>query len=237
MSDLIRIAAKNLGEVALPSFCARCFWIKLRLRNRLPFQVFPGIFSSIDSYNKRIVHSWFDKHNGSPAWLQGLGALTGYREPSHFSKFKIWDNECNILLTGSPDNVLVRPDHSHIIVDYKTAKYTGTQDELYPMYEAQLNGYAHIGDQQGLAPVTGIALVYMEPVTDNAAASNDANHRDDGYMMGFVANVHEVTLDVGILRPLLAMTREIYDMKISPSGRPGCKDCQLIDQLIGIATM
>jgi hypothetical protein len=55
MTTQIRISAKNLGELAMPSFCPRCFWLKLRLNNRLPFQIFPGIFSSIDSYTKTIV--------------------------------------------------------------------------------------------------------------------------------------------------------------------------------------
>ena len=54
-SDL-RISAKNLGAFALPGFCPRCFWLQLRVENRLPFQIFPGIFSSIDAYTKRVVH-------------------------------------------------------------------------------------------------------------------------------------------------------------------------------------
>jgi len=45
MSELC-ISAKNLGEVALPDFCPRCFWLKLHAR-QLPFQIFPGIFSAI----------------------------------------------------------------------------------------------------------------------------------------------------------------------------------------------
>ncbi len=47
MAKQIRILAKNLGEVALKQFCARCYWLKLKLENHLPFQIFPGIFSSI----------------------------------------------------------------------------------------------------------------------------------------------------------------------------------------------
>lgn len=56
MTDL-RISAKALGELALPDFCLRCFWLKLHAR-RLPFQIFPGIFRSIDVYTKRVVHAW-----------------------------------------------------------------------------------------------------------------------------------------------------------------------------------
>jgi len=51
-----RISAKSLGALALPEFCPRCFWLKTRVRH-LPFQIFPGIFSSIDAYTKRVVHA------------------------------------------------------------------------------------------------------------------------------------------------------------------------------------
>ena len=45
--DIIRISAKNLGKLALPDHCPRCFWLQLRIGFKLPFQVFPGIFSSL----------------------------------------------------------------------------------------------------------------------------------------------------------------------------------------------
>ena len=67
MSDnpnVLRISAKNLGALALPGFCPRCFWLKLKAQNRLPFQIFPGIFSSIDAYTKRVVHAWIDQNGG-----------------------------------------------------------------------------------------------------------------------------------------------------------------------------
>lgn len=233
----IRISAKNLGEVALPDFCSRCFWVKLRIHNRLPYQIFPGIFNSIDAYSKRIVHSWLNKHGNLPSWLAGLGDIVTYRHPPHYSKFQIVHAEYDILLTGSPDGVLVRRDGSHIIVDYKTAKYTATQDELFPMYETQLNAYALIGEQRDLAPVSGLALVYTEPITDEASATEDVNHRGSGFAMGFVATVLEVTLDTNILMPLLARTREIYNLQTSPSGRDGCKDCKLLKDLLDVATM
>lgn len=209
MSNQIRISAKNLGELALPNFCPRCFWLKLRLSNRLPFQIFPGIFSSIDAYTKNIIHSWFDVYKSSPTWLSGLGVVTRYKEPPHFSKFNILDRETNVLFTGSPDGVFVRPDNSHIIVDYKTAKYTGTQDGLFPMYEVQLNGYALIGEQRGLKPVSDLALIYMEPVTNCSSEANCSNHRDNGFIMGFSAYVHKVGLNVGMLQPLLVNKRDL----------------------------
>ena len=232
MQKQIQISAKDLGQVALYGFCPRCFWIKLRLKNRLPFQIFPGIFSSIDSYNKRVVHSWFDKHGNPPAWMKKLGDLISYLEPPHHSKFQFLDPSTGILLTGSPDGVFIYRDGSYLIVDYKTAKYTGTQDQLYPMYEVQLNVYAMIGKSLGLSPVSGLALIYMEPITDSMSAASDANNRDDGFSMVFSANILQVKLDLSMISPLLGKTKKIYIMEKGPKGQPGCKDCQSLENIV-----
>jgi len=70
--DQLRISAKDLGELAKPDFCPRCFWLK-RHAKPLPFQIFPGIFSSIDSYTKKVVHAWMDRNDGAPFGLENLG--------------------------------------------------------------------------------------------------------------------------------------------------------------------
>jgi hypothetical protein len=104
----IRISAKNLGALALPDACQRCAWLRLKLNHHLPFQIFPGIFSSIDSFTKNVVHAWFDHHGRAPSWLAELGPIKGYRHPPHYSKFNMVVEEYKILLTGSPDGVFVR---------------------------------------------------------------------------------------------------------------------------------
>jgi hypothetical protein len=232
MTNQITISAKNLGELALPSFCPRCFWLKLRLNNKLPFQIFPGIFSSIDSYTKTIVHSWFDRHNTSPIWLNGIGELSSYVNPPHWSKYNIVDYENNILLRGVPDGIFLRPDNSYVIADYKTAKYTGAQDRLLPMYQVQLNAYALIGEQNGFKPVSNLALIYMEPVTDRDVLDFDIHYRDDGFLMGFRANVLGIPVNLASISPLLVKVREIYEMDTPPVGCLGCKDCQALENLL-----
>lgn len=67
--EQIKISAKNLGAVAMPDFCPRCFWIKLKTANKLPWQIFPGIFSSIDAYTKHCVHAMI-KLPTLPGWLK-----------------------------------------------------------------------------------------------------------------------------------------------------------------------
>jgi hypothetical protein len=233
MSEPITISAKDLGGVAMPGFCPRCFWIQMHAEG-IPYQIFPGIFSSIDAYGKRLVHGWFDRHQGAPPWLSQLGNIKGYRKPPHYSKFSIVDGESNVVLRGTPDGILVMQDDSHLIIDYKTAKFTPHQDELFPMYEVQLNAYAAIGEQKGFAPVSGLALVYTEPVTDDATAKKDANLTDSGFLMEFSAHIRPVDLRPERIPLLLAQVREIFDRKRPPLPLEGCEDCALLQNLIDL---
>jgi hypothetical protein len=235
MTTQIRISAKALGELAMPDFCPRCFWVKLRLNNKLPFQIFPGIFNSIDAYTKNVIHGYFDTHGKFPSWLDGLGELKGYKKAPHYSTFNYLDSDSEVLLTGTPDGILVKPDGSHIIVDYKTAKYTQAQDELLPMYEVQLNGYALIGEKCGLSPISELALIYMEPVTHAGAANDVINHRDSGFAMGFSAHIHKVALNPNAIYPLLVKVRKISELNSAPAGCSGCKDCEILGNLLKVA--
>ncbi len=234
MITQIRISAKNLGELALPNFCPRCFWLKLRLNNKLPFQIFPGIFSSIDSYTKTIVHSWFDAHQCCPVWLQGIGELTGYVNPPHFSKFNITDPETDVLLTGTPDGIFVKSDGGYVIADYKTARFTEAQDSLLPMYRVQLNSYALIGEQRGIKPVTDLVLIYMEPVTGHEVLDESLHYRHDGFLMGFKANIPKLGIDTLSIRPLLDLVREIYELKSPPDGRSECPNCAILKDIVSV---
>src|SRR5205814_9298993 len=55
MKTQLRISAKTLGLLALPNFCSRCFHTRMHCGDKLPFQIFPGIFASIDSYSKKVT--------------------------------------------------------------------------------------------------------------------------------------------------------------------------------------
>jgi hypothetical protein len=231
MSEPLTISAKTLGAVALPDFCPRCFWLALHAEG-FPYQIFPGIFNLIDSHSKRLVHGWFDRHQSAPPWFAGLGDVKGYRHPPHYSKFRIEDPTTHIILRGTPDGILVRRDESFLIVDYKTAKFTAQQDKLFPMYDAQLNAYAYIGEPNGFSPVSGLALVYTEPVTDLPVAAKDSNMTEAGFLMEFSAHIVPVELKPERIPALLAKVREIYDHKRPPQSREGCEDCGLLKGLI-----
>jgi hypothetical protein len=233
MKDL-RISAKNMAEVALPDFCPRCFWIRLHCENKLPYQIFPGIFSSIDSYSKKVTNIYFKQHFQTPSWFAGFGELGRPVKAPHHSKFSLFYAELAILLTGVPDEIFQSPDGSYFIIDYKTAKFTGTQDRLLPMYEAQLNAYAYIGENIGFSPVKGLGLIYYEPITDLTGKSINSFIFDQGFSMHFSAKLLEVKLDPDQVPLWLSKVREIYDLGNTPPGIKGCKNCDLLDRLLKV---
>jgi CRISPR/Cas system-associated exonuclease Cas4 (RecB family) len=233
----IKISAKALGNLALPNFCPRCFWIKMHCENKLPYQIFPGIFSSIDSYTKKVTSTHFTRYNRLPSWLGKLGKLGEPVKVPHFSKFNVVDQTANVLLCGMPDEIFKREDGLYFIVDYKTSKFTETQDSLLPMYEVQLNAYAYIGKRQGFDPISGIALVYMEPQTNLTQEELDSILRENGFLMGFAGHVLPLKLEAELrIPPLLKEVRRIYDLGSPPSGNAECKDCKLLDELMAIVT-
>jgi hypothetical protein len=228
----LRISAKNLGAVALEDFCPRCFWIKLRMENHLPFQFFPGIFASIDAYTKRVIHAQIDA-KAFPDWMKGMGEIQGYKKAPHFSKFKVEIPEFGIILTGTPDDIYSLASGGHIIPDYKTAKYTENQDRLLPMYQVQLNGYAAIGAACGFDPVDALYLIYFEPCTDEEYAVDRCALA--GFDLTFKARPVKIPIDRDMLNKALGKTRRIFDLQTPPDGRQGCKDCECLSGIVRLA--
>lgn len=228
------ISAKNLGALALPDFCPRCFWLQLKMRHKLPFVFFPGIFSSIDSFTKNVVHAHLDAHAKPPAWLRELGDIVAYREPPHYSKFSMIDARTDITLRGTPDGILMRADGKAVIVDYKTARFTDSQDALHPMYAVQLNVYALIADHLGFPPVVELALVYMEPVTSLERC--DGFCHQAGFDIRFEGTVLSMALERDLIPPLLVKARRISASRKPPKGGEECRNCELLNALMEHAT-
>ena len=235
-TSTLRISAKNLGQLALPGFCPRCFW--LGLHYDLPFGgPFPGIFSSLDAFSKKVVHAHFDRFKSAPPWLSPLGKFTTYIPPPSSRTFYLDDAPTAVRLTGAPDAILVKEGGSKSIIDYKTGRHTAGQDQLLPMYEVQLNGYALIADRTGLGPVKQVALVYTEPVTDGDADFLDEARTSDGFRMGFQAKILPVSLNPSKVYPLLREARKIYDEEGPPAGAKGCEDCANFATLLTASRM
>uniref|UniRef100_A0A6M3IRX0 Putative PD-(D/E)XK nuclease superfamily protein n=1 Tax=viral metagenome TaxID=1070528 RepID=A0A6M3IRX0_9ZZZZ len=230
--EQIKISAKNLGQVALEDFCERCFWIKLKTANKLPWQIFPGIFSSIDAYTKKCAHALLDQGFDHLPWLKDIGGIARYHKTPHHTKFKTDFPGFGITLNGITDDIFELTDGSFVIPDYKTAKYTANQDKLLPLYAIQLNGYKAIAEATGFDKVSSLWLVYFEPATDE----EDAKSRTGigGFSMAFTAKPVQVAIDRPALDAALQKTREIYDATVLPKKAEGCKDCDSMSGIIDL---
>lgn len=230
----IKISVKNLGQLALPDYCPRCFWIKLKLQFKLPWQIFPGIFSSIDSFSKKITWGYFDKFKRVPPWFDPFGKFVGLVPVPHWSRFFVVDEETGIQLRGMPDDIFIMANGKYFIWDYKTAKYTQTQDNLIDMYLVQLNGYAYIFQKMGMGKVGGLGLCYYEPQGDAPTYYFETVLHEDGFVMPFTAHLKEIGLDAkGVVKPLLKEVRRLANRKKAPRGREGCKDCAILEKVVG----
>ncbi len=237
-NNQIRISAKNLGSLAMPGCCKRCFYIKLKLNQKLPWQIFPGIFSSIDSYSKNITWSYFDKYKKLPPWFSPYGDFIEPVQVPHHTRFFIIDEKTNIKLTGTPDDIFRQRDNSYSIIDYKTARFSKYQDKLFPIYKVQLNAYAYIGNKVGFNPVSSLLLIYYEPQThllDENPEEIISVLKEDGFYMQFTAHILEVEMKgKEIIEPLLEEVRRLGDLSNPPEGAQGCEDCRKLADVMGL---
>ncbi len=234
---MVKISAKNLGTLALKDHCPRCFYMKLKMGFRIPYQIFPGIFSTIDSYSKKITWSHFAKYNKAPEWFAKIGKCRRVIPVPHHSKFYYVDERLGIKLTGLPDEIIELEDGTFVIIDYKTSRYTNTQDQLLPIYKVQLNGYAHIFQKLGMGKVSGIYLLYYEPQGDAPVDQDvDGLIRQDGFVMPFKAHLKKLELNPdGVVNALMKQVRKIWDKGQLPQVKEGCKDCQLLGKMMKLS--
>ncbi len=220
MENNLKISAKNLGKVMLEDFCPRCFWIELK--SKLPWQSFPGIFSSIDSYTKHCVHKMIDSEN-KPEWMKQIGDVVGYKPIPHWSKSLFLDTKTGITISGAGDDIWVKSDGGNVIVDFKTAKFSPNQDKLFPMYEVQIIAYDILYKLNA-----DLYLIYMEP---NASPKDTIVH-ESGFDMRFTPKIVPIENDKRKVRYALTVTKEIFDLKKPPEPKSGCKNCGLLGELI-----
>ena len=233
MPDQIRISAKNLGALALSDYCPRCFYLKLKLQFKLPYQIFPGIFSSIDSYSKRITWNYFNKYKKLPPWFSQFGNFSRPIKSPGWSQFYLIDEETNIKLTGVVDDIFQKEDQSYFIIDYKTARFTENQDYLLPLYKIQLISYKMIAESIGISPVSGVGLCYYQPETQVDEDNIDSALLDSGFRMPFSAHLLEIELEPEkVVKPLLREVRKLWEMDSPPEGTDECSDCELSESLV-----
>jgi hypothetical protein len=227
------ISAKNLGSFAMPGACQKCLWLKARIGFNAPWGIFPGIFSTIDSFSKGI--STIQIKAGTRAkWMSKCGSIKEQLPCPHWSKFSYKDQTSGMTLRGSPDELFRLEDGTIAILDYKTSKFTDHQDDLLPMYQTQLGAYKWLAKQTGLGDTSLTALVYFEP--DPAGAVQE-RIVESGFQMQFNAHVLPVETNVDEVLALLKSAKELVSLDVPPASQEKCKDCATIEKIVGIEKM
>ncbi len=199
----------------------------------LPWQGFPGIFSSIDRYTKQIIISHLERKGSLPSWLSGIGDADGHIDPPHWSKFKAVDETTGVTLRGEADAIFRLPDGSCAIIDYKTSRHNPDNRSQHRVYWAQLNAYAWIARHLDFPPVSSLALVYMEPATVDDTINSTDPIDAAGFVLGFRPRVVEVDLDPErLIPPLLRQADRIHEASTPPESRDGCRDCAALEGLL-----
>ena len=199
----------------------------------LPWQGFPGIFSSIDRYTKQVVISHLQQEGALPPWMAGVGDSVGHLDPPHWSRFQATDDSTGFTLRGEADAIFRLRDGTCVIIDYKTSRYNPGNRSQHRVYRAQLNAYAWIARRLDFPPVSGLALVYMEPSTGGDSVRPSESVFLEGFSMAFIPRVVEVDLDPGrLVPPLLRQAARIHAMVAPPDPRNGCRDCSALEGLL-----
>lgn len=222
------ISARTLGSLALPEACERCFWIRQKIGE--PPTVFPGIFSSIDSYSKKVLQAFLAQHQRIPYWFEQFGLHGHPIKSPHFQWFKIPVRDGRLILRGVPDEILRTPNGTLAILDYKTARFKA-DDPLRPLYEVQLNVYARIAENlQEKKPdppfpcaVETLGLIYYDPITEVDRV--DKIH-SDGFLMEFRACWSPVARRDAWVDELIEQAWSILSRPTPPSAHPACKVCE-----------
>jgi len=232
------ISAGTLGSLAMPDFCPRCFWIKLKC-DKLPFQMpMPGIFSSIDSYVKKVVRRFYEKEGKLPDWFPYVGEVVRFASVPSYQRYNFTEPQSSVTLRGVPDEVFQLEDGTYHIVDYKTTRLTAAQGGLFPMYEVQLNAYAYIGDRTFFSPVSALSLIYLDPDTDLASNPNLLSRSEDNLMLGFTLKVRGIDIKPDhFIEELLQRANEINEAEMPPEHTSACQDYELLERLIEIASL
>ena len=227
----VSVSATELGNYAGRYPCLRCAWVRMHVKD-LPYQSFPAIFSSIDSYTKNVVSSHFQENGNLPNWLHELGEINDSIKPPGWRKFFREDLPTGVTVRGEADAIFQLEDGSFLILDYKTSRYNPKRTRALQIYEIQLNAYAWIAESLGYSPVNRLYLAFMEPESGGNYVRSSDSVNSKGFTLGFKARLVPVRRrPETLIPPILEKVIKVAHME-TPPPRTRCKDCNNLDSMV-----
>lgn len=231
--NTIKLTAKDLGLLKLKDFCPRCFWFRIKypIEDAHTFRSpMPGIVSTLDAYIKRTIFYYFKQNKILPDWFQDALKEIRLINPTEIKDVlpsKRWKVKIETYqLTGTPDVLFQMEDGSFLIADYKTASFTSTQEELFPLYEAQLNAYKYLAEHEKLK-VKALSLIYIEPIGYKENIDYLTKVNKEKLTLHFRCMVKVVKIwENREIEELVKEAGKILDSASPPEGNLECKYCR-----------
>ena len=225
---MLTISVTSLAQLAKEDACERCFWLNDRLKGRWPQSHFPGVFTHLDRAGKLALAQWVSEKHQTPPWLAKFGQIERLIKPPHWSKFNFTHGDLQVR--GEADVIAVLESGGLFIPDLKTAMFTAKQEEVLPIYAAQVNCYGLAAEAQGLGTVEKLAIAYLQPQPDGQA---DDMIRDGGFAVYFSALAFGVDRNDERIFELCNRAKEILSSDI-PLLSSTCAECQKLGNLINV---
>jgi hypothetical protein len=238
LSTQYRITPRNLGSLELADICEADFWYLSKLKFQPPFNNFgAALFTDCQSMEEAMLGYYLEKDGKLPKQFAPFCDIKARVDVNkHWSKFG-YMHESGVWLYGSPDEVLRRADDTVVIWDHKTAhpKTEQVTDRFKPQYVIQITGYGLIAEVGlKLGRVSGGALGYWD-LQHQAVIDNPGKFIRDGMLWAsFVPKVYAIEIDYSRIDKLLEEAIKIWQSKVPPEGRSGCRDCKKLAALFDI---
>jgi hypothetical protein len=236
MDNTLSISVRNLGIVNLSSYCPRCFKFLLHLRFHPPFRKGGGaIFRWMEDIERSVVLHHLEKSGSLPKeFAPFCDCKKPIEFPKHWSKFRYMHDK-GAMIHGIPDQIFELEDGTLCVIDYKTARRKGEDDEFLPIYKAQVIGYANIAEKGlKLGTVSKGGLLYWEAQHEAVRENPEQFYSYGEITVPFIPQPFEITIDYKLLDQLLDEALDVWNSSSEPEARIGCDDCKAIAALLAI---
>lgn len=200
--------------------CPRCLWLYFNEEVKRPRGLFPSLPSGMDN----VFKEYFDQYRERKELPPEIAGKIDAKLFDDMEKLKVWRNidfgrgglkaefpEYNVLLRGAIDELLVTPDGSFIILDFKTRGYP-TKDDTHKHYQHQLDLYALLFAKNDLKIFPKGYLLFFWP------------EKYDKGMANFKTELVEMELSIGQALDTLKRVQEIIGGE-KPAAHSDCEYC------------
>jgi CRISPR/Cas system-associated exonuclease Cas4 (RecB family) len=200
--------------------CPRCLWLHFNEGLKRPRGLFPSLPGGMDEMFKK----YFDEYRQKKELPPEIKGKIDARLFDDMEKLETWRNidfgrggfkaqfpEYDILLSGAIDELLITPDGSFIILDFKTRGYP-TKEDTHAHYQHQLDLYALLLEKNNMKvyPKGYLLFFWPEKYSDNIA--------------NFKTELVELELSAARAHEILQRTVEIINGK-KPLAHSNCEFC------------